>query len=142
MSDEKRKLKVPEVMLVSEILDRVNFKHYAEFLLTKIEKSLEADIDKIEIKAAIIIGDITAFILQNQCKAKIEIYQLIASFKDVKAGYIDQMDIDEYTEILRDIFQAGIPKILVSVMNNQDIVKLDEVKKKYNTIIESKKSNI
>ena len=38
MSDEKRKLKVPEIMLVSEILDRVNFKHYAEFLLTKIEK--------------------------------------------------------------------------------------------------------
>ena len=129
MSDEKRKLKVPEIMLVSEILDRVNFKHYAEFLLTKIEKSLEADIEKLEIKAAMIIGDITAFILQNQCKAKIEIYQLIASFKDVQAGYVDNMDIDEYTEILRDIFQAGIPKILVSVMNNQDIVKLDELKK-------------
>lgn len=142
MSDEKRKLKVPEIMLVSEILDRVNFKHYAEFLLTKIEKSLEADIEKLEIKAAMIIGDITAFILQNQCKAKIEIYQLIASFKDVQAGYVDNMDIDEYTEILRDIFQAGIPKILVSVMNNQDIVKLDEVKKKFNTIIESKENNI
>lgn len=142
MSDEKRKLKVPEVMLVSEILDRVNFKHYAEFLLTKIEKSLEADVTKLEIKAAMIIGDITAFILQNQCKAKIEIYQLIASFKDVQAGYVDNMDIDEYTEILRDIFQAGIPKILVSVMNNQDIVKLDEVKKKFNTIIESKENDI
>jgi len=141
MSDEKRKLKVPEVMLVSEILDRVNFKHYAEFLLTKIEKSLDADIEKLEIKAAMIIGDITAFILQNQCKAKLEIYQLIANFKGVKTDYIDNMTIDEYTETLRDIFQAGIPKILVSVMNNQDIVRMDDVKKKLNMMGNSKENN-
>lgn len=131
---EKRKLRVPEVMLVSDILEKINFKHYAEYLLSKMEKTLEADVTKLEIKAAILIGDITAYVLQNQSKAKTEIYNLIASYKSVQVAYIDKMDVDEYTETLRDIFQSGVPKILTAVMNNQDFVNLNQVKKKFNDL--------
>lgn len=127
---EKRKLKKPELMLISRILDKLNFKLYSDSLLKKIENGLNSDIESLEIQTALIVGDIGSWVVTNAHLAESEIDKLICSFKSVKQEYVNDMDVDEYIETLKDIFQSGVPKVLTSMMNNENFKSLYEIKKK------------
>jgi len=121
---KERKLKKKEAMIVSRILEDVNFKYYVEYLLSnKIDKILRTGENKQE-KILMIMGDVMAFILQNMNKAEENIDELIMSYRNINQAQVDDMDIDEFTSTLKTIFMAGIPNILA------DYVDLTEVKKK------------
>jgi hypothetical protein len=123
-----RKLKKREVIMVSRILEDVNFKHYAEYLLTsRLDKVLKQNGDKKE-KALIIIGDITAFILQNIHKAEKSIDDLLISYCEISPEELEDMDIDNYIQSLKNVFMAGIPNII------KDIVDVNDIKKKIKSI--------
>lgn len=120
-----RKLKKKELMIVSRILEDVNFKYYMEYLLSsKVDKILAVTKGQKE-QAIILIGDIFAFIVQNINRAEDNIDELIMSYKGIKTKeYIDEMDGDEYIDSLKEVFQAGIPSIM------KDYVDVAELKKK------------
>jgi hypothetical protein len=121
---KERKLKKKEAMIVSRILEDVNFKYYVEYLLSnKIDKILKTGENKHE-KILMIMGDVMAFVLQNMNKAEENIDELIMSYRNINQAQVDDMDIDEFTSTLKTIFMAGIPNILA------DYVDLTEVKKK------------
>lgn len=128
-----RKLKKGEVIKVSRILEDVGFKHYAEYLLTnRINKILQTvdkkeKIDKKSI-AIVILGDIFAFLLQNMHKAEDNIDKLIMSYCEINKEQIEDMDIDEYISALKEIFMAGIPDAIKS------IIPIDDIKKKMNSL--------
>lgn len=121
---KERKLKKKEAMIVSRILEDVNFKYYVEYLLSnKIDKILKTGENKYE-KILMIMGDVMAFVLQNMNKAEENIDELIMSYRNINQDQVNDMDIDEFTSTLKTIFMAGIPNILT------DYVDLTEVKKK------------
>jgi len=119
-----RKLNKKEVIIVSRILEDVNFKYYVEYLVSsKIDKILKINGD-LKAKIFILTADIAAFVLQNINKAEENIDLLIASYKGITQEEIDKLDIDEYLETLKEVFSAGVPKVISSY------VDLAEVKKK------------
>lgn len=121
---ETRKLKKKEVMIVSRILENVNFKYYVEYLLSnKVEKILKSGQDKKE-KIVMVMADVMAFILQNIHKAEENVDLLICSYKKISQEEVSEMDIDEYISTLKTIFMAGIPSII------SEYVDLTEFKKK------------
>ena len=80
---EQRKLKKKEIMIVSRILEDVNFKFYVEYLLSnKVEKILKAG-GKKEDRILMIMGDVVAFVLQNIHKAEQNIDDLCMSYCDI-----------------------------------------------------------
>jgi hypothetical protein len=121
---KERKLKKKEAMIVSRILEDVNFKYYIEYLLSnKIDKILMSGQNKHE-KILMLMGDVMAFILQNMNKAEENIDELIMSYRNININQVNDMDIDEFTSTMKTIFMAGVPNILA------DYVDLTEVKKK------------
>lgn len=111
-------------MLVSRILEDVNFKYYIEYLLSnKVEKILKSGQNKKD-KIIMVMADIMAFILQNIHKAEENVDLLICSFKKVDRETIDEMEMDEYINTLKTVFMAGIPKVI------SEYVDLTDVKKK------------
>ncbi|MGD9276511.1 MAG: hypothetical protein PVJ67_05040 [Candidatus Pacearchaeota archaeon] len=124
----ERKLRKKEVMIVSRILDEVNFKHYAEYLLsTKLDKILSKSEGQKE-KVLIVVIDIFAFVLQNMYKAESSIDKLIMSYKGLNQTEIDNLEEDAFIEVLKDVFIAGVPKVIGK------IVDLSEFKKKFQEI--------
>jgi len=129
---EAKKLKKKEVMIVSRILEDVNFKYYIEYLLSnKVEKILKAGQNKNE-KVLMIMGDIMAFILQNMHKAEENIDALIVSYCKKTQEEVDEMDVDSYISTLKTVFMAGIPQVI------SDYVDLTDVKKKFKEIQKEK----
>jgi hypothetical protein len=129
---KERKLRKKEVMIVSRILEDVNFKYYVEYLLSnKIDKILKAGDSKND-KIVMIMGDIMAFILQNVNKAESNIDALFMSYKELTQEQVDEMEVDEYIETLKTVFMAGVPSIIA------DYVDLTEVKKKFNNSLKPK----
>lgn len=121
---KERKLKKKEAMIVSRILEDVNFKYYIEYLLSnKIDKILMSGQNKHE-KILMLMGDVMAFILQNMNKAEENIDDLIKSYKKINQEQVDDMDVDEYIGTLKTVFMAGVPAVIA------DYVDLTEVKKK------------
>lgn len=124
-----RKLKKREVMIVSRILEDVNFKMYAEYLLNnRIEKLLKSKADKKE-KILIVMGDIMAFITQNIHKAEESIDELLRSYKGIDQDKVEDLDFDQYIDCLKEVFQAGIPKVISDYVNLADIKKKMEAAK-------------
>lgn len=124
----ERKLRKKEVMIVSRILDEVNFKHYAEYLLsTKLDKVLSKSEGQKE-KVLVVVIDVFAFVLQNMYKAESSIDKLIMSYKGLNQSEIDNLEEDEFIEVLKDIFIAGVPKVI------SKMVDLSEFKKKFQEI--------
>jgi len=122
---KERKLKKKEVMIVSRILEDVNFKYYVEYLLSnKVDKILRTGENKNE-RIIMLMGDIIAFVLQNMNKAEENIDALIISYKNITQEQVEDLDVDEYINVLKSIWMAGIPNILA------DYVDLTEVKKKF-----------
>jgi hypothetical protein len=118
-----RKLRKREVMTVSRILEDVNFKLYAEYLLNnRIEKLLKSKADKKE-KILIVMGDIFAFIMQNMHKAEDNIDILLRSYLNLSQEQVDDLEIDDYIVALKDVFTAGIPKVIGEYVNLADIKK-------------------
>lgn len=131
---KERKLKKKEVMIVSRILEDVNFKYYVEYLLSnKVDKILKAGQNKNE-KIVMIMGDVMAFILQNMNKAEENIDELIKSYKKLSQEEVEDMDVDEFTGTLKTIFMAGVPAML------SDYIDLTEVKKKFEDLKETPKT--
>jgi len=131
---KERKLKKKEVMIVSRILEDVNFKYYVEYLLSnKVDKILKAGQNKND-KVVMIMGDIMAFILQNMNKAEENIDLLIMSYNKCKQEDVDDMDVDEYIGTLKTVFMAGVPAVIA------DYVDLTEVKKKFQDMKETPKT--
>ena len=80
---ETRKLKKKEVMIVSRILEDVNFKYYVEYLLSnKVEKILKSGQNKKE-KIVMVMADVMAFVIQNIHKAEENVDLLICSYKKI-----------------------------------------------------------
>jgi len=131
---KERKLKKKEVMIVSRILEDVNFKYYIEYLLSnKVDKILKAGQNKNE-KIVMIMGDVMAFVLQNMNKAEENIDLLIMSYKKLSQEQVDDMDVDEYIGTLKTVFMAGVPNVIA------DYVDLTEVKKKFQDLAEKPKT--
>jgi hypothetical protein len=129
----ERKLKKKEVMIVSRILEDVNFKYYVEYLLSnKVDKILRAGQNKND-KIVMIMGDVMAFILQNMNKAEENIDDLIKSYKQINQEQVDDMDVDTYIGTLKTVFMAGVPSVIA------DYVDLTEVKKKFEDMKENPK---
>lgn len=132
-----RKLKKREVMIISRLLDKVNFKIYAEYLLNnKVDKlvkllpeHIKENKENIKNQSALaslsvqLIGDVLAFIVQNMYKAESEIDELIMSYKNVTENDLENYDIDELTETLKEIFFAGVPKVISNFIDISDIKK-------------------
>lgn len=119
-----RRLNKREVIIISRILEDVNFKHYAEYLLTnKIDKVLKQDGDR-KSKMIVIMGDIAAFIIQNLYKADENIDRLIVSYYQIKQNECNELDVDTYIEYVKTIFMAGVPSVI------KDFVDVNELKKK------------
>jgi len=128
---EKRKLKKKEIMIVSRILEDVNFKYYVEYLLSnKVDKILKASNDKNE-KIMMIMGDVFAFVIQNIHKAEENIDALCISYCGLTQEQVDEMEEDDYIETLKTVFMAGVPKVIASY------VDLAEVKKKFQSVTKS-----
>jgi len=122
---ENRKLKKKEIMIVSRILEDVNFKYYVEYLLSnKVDKILKGN-GKKEEKILMVMGDVFAFVLQNIHKAEENIDALCMSYCNISKEKVDDMEEDEYIDTLKIVFFAGVPKVLESYIN------LSEVKKKF-----------
>lgn len=131
---KNRKLKKKEVMIVSRILEDVNFKYYVEYLLSnKVDKILKAGQNKND-KVVMIMGDIMAFILQNMNKAEENIDALIMSYKGITQEQLEEVEVDEFMDILKTVFMAGVPAIIA------DYVDLTEVKKKFQDLKETPKT--
>jgi len=129
-----RKLNKKEVIIVSRILEDVNFKYYVEYLMgNRVDKILKSSGD-MKVKILAVTADITAFVLQNLNKADENIDLLIMSYKGISLEDIQKLDIDEYVDCLKEIFIAGVPKILSSYVN------LAEVKKKVTELREEMQS--
>ena len=112
-------------MMVSRILEDVNFKYYVEYLLSnKVEKILKSGQNKNE-KILMIVCDIFAFVLQNMHKAEENIDILLMSYKGINQEGVDDLDVDEYVDSLKIVFMSGIPKVI------GDYVDLTDVKKKF-----------
>jgi len=125
---ENRKLKKKEIMIVSRILEDVNFKYYVEYLLSnKVEKILKSSDNKNE-KILMILGDVVAFVLQNIHKAEENIDALCMSYCNLSQEQVDEMDEDTYIDTLKNVFMAGVPKII------SQYVDLTEVKKKFQNV--------
>ena len=122
---EKRKLKKKEIMIVSRILEDVNFKFYVEYLLSnKVDKILKSG-DKKEEKVLMIMADVLAFILQNIHKAEENIDALCMSYCNLTQEQVDEMDEDIYIDTLKNVFMAGVPKVITHY------VDLTAIKKKF-----------
>lgn len=121
-------------MIVSRILEDVNFKYYVEYLLSnKVDKILKAGQNKND-KVVMIMGDIMAFILQNMNKAEENIDALIMSYKGITQEQLEEVEVDEFMDILKTVFMAGVPAIIA------DYVDLTEVKKKFQDLKETPKT--
>lgn len=120
-----RKLKKKELMIVSRILEEVNFKYYMEYLLSsKVDKILASTQGQQE-QSIILIGDIFAFVVQNINRAEDSIDLLIMSYKGIKSKEdMDEMDGDEYINNLKEVFQAGVPSVM------KDYIDVAALKKK------------
>jgi len=119
-----RKLNKKELMIISRILNDINFKMYAEYLLNiRIEKLLKSDMERKE-KMLILMGDISAFVCQNIFKAEENTDLLFMSYLNITQDKIDNMEVDEYIDNVKNIFMAGIPKII------NDYINIGEFKKK------------
>jgi hypothetical protein len=126
-----RKLKKKEVMIISRILEDVNFKYYVEYLLSnKVEKILKSGQNKNE-KIVMIMADIMAFIIQNMNKAEENIDALIMSYNKINKEELEDMDVDNFSNTLKTIFMAGVPKII------SDYIDLTEFKKKFKDLKEN-----
>ena len=118
-------------MIVSRILEDVNFKYYVEYLLSnKVDKILKASNDKNE-KIMMIMGDVFAFVIQNIHKAEENIDALCISYCGLTQEQVDEMEEDDYIETLKTVFMAGVPKVIASY------VDLAEVKKKFQSVTKS-----
>lgn len=125
-----RKLNKKELMIISRILNDINFKMYAEYLLNiRIEKLLKSDLERKE-RMLILMGDISVFICQNIFKAEENTDLLFMSYLNITQEQIDNMEVDEYIDNVKNIFMAGIPKIISSYINIGELKKkLTELKK-------------
>jgi len=110
-----RKLKIKELMIISRILEDVNFKHYFEYLSSSKTKTNS-------------FSDIFVFIVQNMHKSEENICELIKSYKKVSQEEIDSYDIDDFLTIFKDILSGGIPKVIT------DLINMESLKKKWNEI--------
>lgn len=130
---KNRRLKKKEVMIISKILEDVNFKYYMEYLLSnKVDKILKSGQNKND-KIVMIMGDIMAFILQNVHKAEENIDSLIMSYSQINQEAVDNLSVDDYLETLKVVFMAGVPSVI------SDYIDITEVKKKFEELKETSK---
>lgn len=119
-----RKLIKREVMMVSKILNRIKFRNYVNDLMSeKIDRILGMKENK-NVKMGIVMADLSAYIIENAFIAEKELDSLTMSYKEIDSNTLESMDIDEYIDTLKEIFMAGIPKVISS------FVDLNTVKKK------------
>jgi len=136
-----RKLKKKELMVISRILERIDFKRYAEYLLsTKIDKIMKVYKDgkgqndenkdsKFKLnedgkaKVIVLVGDLFAFIIQNIHKVEDDIDELIRMYKGYTQNQVEDLEIDEYLSILKVIFLAGVPKVMSNFIDIENVKK-------------------
>lgn len=112
----RTKLRMKELMIISKILDDLNFKHYFEFI-TSSNKQKKAG-----------FSDVFVFIIQNMHKSEENINKLIKSYKRIEQADLDNYDIDDILQSLQEIFGAGIPNVIT------DLINITELKKKWEEI--------
>lgn len=123
-------------MIVSRILEDVNFKYYIEYLMgSKIDKIINSNVEQEE-KMLFVMVDVMAFIIQKINNAEENIDLLVMSYKNMTQDQVDDMDCDEFIDTLKTIFMAGVPKVL------NDYVDLTEFKKKMDQLKKEPKKNI
>lgn len=109
-----RKLNFAEVMLISKLLKQIEIKGFLSGVMTNDYKN-----------PTMISVDVITYILSNIYMAEDILIDLLKSYtgkEDIK-----NMDVDEITEILTNMFSKGLPKILL------DIVDIEGIKKKMKT---------
>lgn len=106
-----RKLNFAEVMIISKLLKEIGIKGFVSGLMTNDYKN-----------PSMISVDVIVYVLSNIYCVEDLLIDLLKSYtgkEDIK-----NMNVDELTEILTNIFSKGLPKIL------QDIIDIEGIKKK------------
>jgi hypothetical protein len=121
---------------------KLNFKE--GMLLIKILKNIDINsfVDKVDFDdlfQLLIKGSVHLF--TNLHLAENEIKQLIMSYKNLKDMDFDSLDCDDIVDILKDIFQNGVPTIVKNFLK-KDVLSSDEAKKKLEEIKQKLKLDI
>lgn len=116
MEKKARKLRMKELMIISRILEDLNFKHYFEFISSSNKQKGKG------------FSDVFVFVIQNMHKSEENINELIKSYKRIDQNELDNYDIDDILQSLKEIFGAGIPKVIT------DLIDVSELKKKWDEI--------
>ncbi len=130
----KRKLKKIEVMIISRIFEAIGFKSYVEYLLgSRLEKMLKMNENQ-QTKGLIVVGDITAFVMQNMYKAENLIDTLVMSYLGKDENYVADMDADAYLAVVKDCFLSALPTVIT------DYIEASGIKKKLKSIMAQTKA--
>jgi phosphomevalonate kinase len=125
------KIKFRDLFILSEILDKVEIKSYFEYIerkLTKIEKEFKADFNcelaeedlkqLSEKKKITAVGDVAAFIATKLYKVENEIVRLFKKVCKMTDDEIDNLSISDTIEILKEMFNQGLPEIVKNKMDD------------------------
>lgn len=127
---KNRKLKKKEVMIVSRILEDINFKYYVDSITKTNKLDIMTEGKNKENAVLTLFVDIVAYLMQNMNHAEENIDELLRSYKKMSQEEVEDMDVDEYVDTLKHIFISGVPKVV------EDMIDLTEVKKKLETLKE------
>jgi hypothetical protein len=113
-------------------------------LLIKIMKNVDINsfVDKVDFDdffQLLVKGSVHFF--TNLHLAQDEIKQLIMSYKRLKSDEFDLLDCDDVIEIIKDIFQNGVPTIVKNFLK-KDVLSSDEAKKKLEELKQKLKLNM
>jgi hypothetical protein len=122
-----RKLNFNEGMLLIKALKNVDINNF----VNKVDFD---DLFQLMVKASV-------HLFTNLHLAQDEIKQLIISYKSLKNDEFDLLDCDDVIEILKDIFQNGVPTIVQKFLK-KDVLSSDEAKKKLEELKMKLKLNI
>ena len=107
-----RNFKATDLFALSRILKKMNIKDEIKGL----DIDINAGTDKVDVKETVIIELIYIF-LENIGLAEIEVYKFLADIEGRKVDDIKNLEIDEFIDILRDVFNnEGFTKLFTQAL--------------------------
>lgn len=112
-----RKINTKDVFQLARIIKKLNLKELATQNTAKINDTLENMSDSEEDAKKLGINIIFS-IIENIPEAEFEIYQFIAGISGFEVYEIEEMAIDDFIEIIREIVQENdIKKVFTSALS-------------------------
>jgi hypothetical protein len=119
-----RKLLKRELMSLSRVLKAIDFRTYVEDITTfKMKDILKSEEFSQNEKSLMIFGNVIAYVIENVHMAENEIDELISSYKDISSDEIEELDVDGYIEILKEVLWSGVPKVVEKYLDLTNVKK-------------------